>query len=420
MSSFYYSLFTFLITVSIVAKAAEPLSFMQCVELIKNYNAELKSSEENLQASLYQVNSIRGLYYPQISGNLSYSQSGPTTFSTSTAGTTYAATLNATQNIFNGFADTSRIDQAISQSQIAKATLQITKSKVSFDLKTAFANLIYAKETEKVAQDFAKRREDNLHMVELRFANGRENKGSLLLSQAYLQQALSDVLKAHHRYQTSQSDIKKTIGLDDPDEVDIRDDIPLNSPNITEPNYKNLIITIPNYSQLVAQVQIAEALLRNIKSGFYPTLNLTGSTGKYGEDFFPDNEHWSIGLNLSWPLFNGARDFNGTKSAAYSLYAAKSSLTSLEREQLSVLRKAFTTYVEAVEDLKVNNAFLQAAKSRAEIARAKYNNGLLTFDEWDIIENDLINRTKIYLTSKRDRIVAEAAWEQAQGIGVIP
>jgi outer membrane protein len=57
---------------------------------------------------------------------------------------------------------------------------------------------------------------------------------------------------------------------------------------------------------------------------------------------------------------------------------------------------------------------------RSELGRAKYKNGLLNFEDWNAIESDLINRQKAKLQSQRDRVVAEAAWEQATGKGVIP
>jgi outer membrane protein TolC len=63
---------------------------------------------------------------------------------------------------------------------------------------------------------------------------------------------------------------------------------------------------------------------------------------------------------------------------------------------------------------------MEAAKLRAEIARRKYNNGLLIFDDWIIIENDYVTYSKNYLFTKRDRVIAEANWEYAQGEGVIP
>jgi outer membrane protein len=84
------------------------------------------------------------------------------------------------------------------------------------------------------------------------------------------------------------------------------------------------------------------------------------------------------------------------------------------------LKQAYANYVQAVEQLNVNQAFVDAAQMRAEIARSQYNNGLIAFSDWNLIENDLIQRQKSYVQSQRDRVVAEAAWEQAQGKGVIP
>ena len=66
------------------------------------------------------------------------------------------------------------------------------------------------------------------------------------------------------------------------------------------------------------------------------------------------------------------------------------------------------------------NEFLKAAEVRSEIARAQYQNGLLSFEDWDLIENDLIDKQKAMLTSQRDAVVARAAWEKMLGTGVIP
>ena len=46
--------------------------------------------------------------------------------------------------------------------------------------------------------------------------------------------------------------------------------------------------------------------------------------------------------------------------------------------------------------------------------------GLISFQDWDTIENDLISNQKTILVNLRDAIAAEAAWEQAQGKGYIP
>src|SRR5690606_38333615 len=68
---------------------------------------------------------------------------------------------------------------------------------------------------------------------------------------------------------------------------------------------------------------------------------------------------------------------------------------------------------------RIDEKFRKASNTRAEIARAKYNNGLITFEDWDIIENELIQRQTNYLQSKKDRVVRYATWENLLGRGAI-
>ena len=68
---------------------------------------------------------------------------------------------------------------------------------------------------------------------------------------------------------------------------------------------------------------------------------------------------------------------------------------------------------------KVDQTFVEAARVRAEIGRSKYNTGLLSFEEWEIIESDLVTREKAALASQNNRVSAEATWEQSQGRGLI-
>jgi outer membrane protein TolC len=91
-----------------------------------------------------------------------------------------------------------------------------------------------------------------------------------------------------------------------------------------------------------------------------------------------------------------------------------------ERELQAALAQAHAGFIAAVAKLAVDEEFAAAAQLRAEIARSKYNNGLLSFENWDIIENDLIARQRALLASRRDRVIAEAAWQQAIGQSDLP
>ena len=59
--------------------------------------------------------------------------------------------------------------------------------------------------------------------------------------------------------------------------------------------------------------------------------------------------------------------------------------------------------------------YVAAADIRAEISRQQYDDGLLSFENWDLIENDLINKRKGLLDSQRAALLAETAWWRATG-----
>ena len=63
----------------------------------------------------------------------------------------------------------------------------------------------------------------------------------------------------------------------------------------------------------------------------------------------------------------------------------------------------------------VQKEVLDAATERAKIAAAEYSIGLLSYDNWIIIENNLVTAKRTFLSTQRDALIAEAGWVQAKG-----
>ncbi|WP_415064179.1 TolC family protein [Bdellovibrio sp.] len=395
--------------------AKEVLSFEDCVRLLRQNNAELLSAEENYKSLQSQVRSYYSSYLPQISANLGY-QKGETT-ATDTEG--YTASLSATQNIFNGFADSAKISEAEGKLKVAEANLKAVKAKLSYDLKSAFVGTLYAQDSIKLSKSILQRRTENLNMVELRFQSGRENKGSLLLSRANLKQAQLDSLKAEHALDNSRSALIRVLGLNPEDQMEVSGSFPQSLPPKELPSFVDLVEKTPEKLQAQGQIQTAAGVLQESTSGFLPTLNVSGAVGKRGVGFFPEEDTWNVGASLSWSLFSGGRDYFSRKSAFSQKLVAENNWRNSRLDMIAQLKLSYLGFVEAVEELKVSDSFVEAGTVRAEIGRSKYNNGLLTFDDWDRIENDLITYQKNQILKKRDRAVAEAGWEKTQGTGVL-
>lgn len=393
-----------------------------CVQEAAANNPDLRAARANLNAAAYTARGAYSGYLPQLSAGASYSDiSGNAATTTTTASqSTYNTSVSLSQNLFAGYQDQAKVAQGAANREASAASLAAAKAKLSQDLKDAFIGLKYAQDNVLLTEKIMHRLEENLRLVELRFESGNENKGSYLLTKASLAQARYDHLQAQQDVVSAQTQLARVLGRSDTGALEVRGDVPLIAPGTTAPDFRQLVRQIPDYQQVAAQQKSAEAGVTLARSGLYPSLDLSGSVSRVGDNWFPDGTRRSVGLNLNVPLYSGGRDYYATKSAVSSLEAASSNTDSTERQLLVNLKQTYASYVESAEKLKVDQAFLDAATTRAEIARSKYNNGLMTFENWDIIENDLIQRQKTFLQSQRNRVVAEAAWEQAQGKGVIP
>ncbi|OGI47444.1 MAG: hypothetical protein A2637_01165 [Candidatus Muproteobacteria bacterium RIFCSPHIGHO2_01_FULL_65_16] len=403
---------------ALTAQAETPsvLSWEACIQEAAVNNPELRAAYANLDAAGYRAGAAYSGNLPQLSAGADYAD---TSGSATVPGTSYSASVSLTQNLFSGFQDQAKIEQGGANRAAAAASLGAAKARLSQDLKAAYAGLLYAQDNVTLTEKIVQRLEENLRLVELRFEGGRENKGSYLLTKASLAQARYENLQARQALASAQAQLARALGRPEPGELRVTGGVPVAAPE-APPDFPRLARQAPDFRQAQAQERSAVADVTLARSGFYPSVNLTGSVGREGQEWYPDQDRRTVGLNLTIPLFSGGKDYYTTRSAASSLAAASANRDNVEHQLLVRLRQAYASYVESAEKLKVDQAFLDAADVRARIARSKYNNGLMSFEDWDRIENDLILRQKSLLQSQRERVTAEAAWEQAQGKGVIP
>lgn len=377
-------------------------------------NSALQAARETAESAGHLVRAAYSGYFPQLTG----AANGQNTSS----GTSASMQLQGTLNLFNGFDTRARVAQATSRREASAAELDATRAGVSFELKSAFASLAFAQRSLKLAQEISRRRGDNVRIVELRYEAGRENRGSLLFSRAQLAQAAYEELQAAQAIETAARALARVLGRDDGSATEalrVQGSVPVRAP-VPGPNLEKLALETPDFRRSLSAEATALAASDIARAPFFPELNLTGSVSRVGSDWPPEGNRWALGIGVSMNLFSGGKDYYGAKSAASLLGASAHEREDAVREVLARLKQAHAAFRLSAEKLKVDQAFADAAATRAEIARSKYNNGLISFEDWDTIEGDLISRQKAFLASERDRVTAEAGWEQAQGKGVLP
>lgn len=398
---------------------AKELSWSEAIALAQSQNSDLKAAQLNLRSFEESVAIARAAFLPIVSANLradqnqGSAQGAPVTQS-------YGASLSANTQLFAGGANLARLTEAELQVKIARENLRVTKARVSHDLKTSFQGLIYAQKWREMAASIAARREDNKRIVELRFEGGRENKGSVLISRANFEQARLNLLEAELMIESSRASLARVLGLDNSVDLKAREPGPQVTDPPQSPSLRDLASQSPEIRSLELQKQIAEQSLQIAKSSHYPRLGLEGVIGRTDDQFFPQSrDSWRASLVLQIPIYSGGRHLASTKSTSLRLASSTESLAHRYRDLESRLQDALMNYKLAHQRALVNQMHREAAEIRAEIARNRYNNGLMSFEDWDVVESDLINRQRNDLFSIQSKIQTEARWEQLLGKGVL-
>jgi outer membrane protein TolC len=397
------------------------LTWEDCVRLAIKLNPDLQSSREAIINSDAVRMGAYSILYPQISLSFGDSRSyaGANLVSPSNYATAYSEQISLSQLIFDGFRTKGNIDQARAQLNLSFANLDNQKATVSFNLKSSFAQLLYAQKLIKISQNVADIRQGNARLVKLLYEGGSEDKGDMQLTQANLDQALYNLDQAMRTRDLSAIQLGTYIGEDLPKPV-IGEGELWTDPLPVTPDFNKLAVLTPSYFQHRAQVDAASAGVTIANSGWYPTITASADAAK-NDDQYPLRDHgWSAGFNVSYPLFQGGATYFDVKAANASLRESLDNLRSGTNDSALTLAQMFKNLVDNQDNVRIQQELLDATALRYKIAEADYRNGLMSFQDFNTITDDYVSQQQTLLSAQLSAVIAEASWEEARGLGAIP
>lgn len=394
------------------AIAEEILSWQECLKEAKKNHPDLIAEEEKLNQAKANKAIAKSGFLPQISSQLS----GKTA---KTAGAdeadTYAYSVTTEQLIFDGFKTVHDIDIASENIKSAQYDYEVTSSNVRLRLRTAFVEFLKAEELLTITEDIAKRRKKNVELVQLRYEAGREHKGALLTAQANLAQAEFEVSQAKRNIGLTQRQLSKELGRRQLSPVRVKGDFEIKYSSQVKPDFERLAKSNPFLLELVAAKEAARFSLKSAQADFFPEVYANASAGKIDSHWPPRNDKWSTGVTLSLPIFEGGSRIAKVSRTRAAFNQTRADERSGRDSVILTLEETWKELQDAIDKVEVRQKFLEAAEERARITQAQYSTGLISFDNWTIIEDDLVNAKKSFLDVQANASVAEATWIQAKG-----
>lgn len=396
--------------------ADEALNWEDCTREAAAHNPELAAQAEGVKQAEAGVTSSLSSMLPQVSAGLSLNNSWDADLSPSKR---WGANLTVQQLLFDGLQSLRGYQKAEASLAVARFAYAETEAAVRLRLRQAYVELLRSQVLVGMAKGIEQRRKKNLDLVQMRYEAGREHRGSLLQAQAQYAQARANYAQAERSLRLAQYGLLQQLGREAyvPLQAAGALALPEAAPE-TAPDFEALIRKHPGYRSLAAQTESARLAAAEAAGEWYPTLSASGSLGRSGSEWWPDEPSLSAGVSLSWPVFTGLRRWAGVDQTQAAWRKARASLASGTNSLRYDLAGAWNDYSQALEDEAVQAKFLTAAEERARIAQAEYTTGLIGFDNWTIIEDDLVAAKQAALNTQAKSQNAKAAWVQAQGGGL--
>ena len=394
------------------AESAQPMTWDDCVKEAAKNNPGLVSAQMSVKSSQAdKVITASGLF-PQVSTDLNTSKSKD---SESKAVNNYNYGVTGSQLIFDGFQTMNKVNAAAENIKASQESYKFTSSQVRLRLRTAFVNLLKAQEGVKIEQEIYDRRRQNYELVTLRYESGMENKGSLLTEGANVRQAQYGISVAKRGIELAQRQLTKEMGRPQIVPMIAKGDFAVVDAAREKPDFVILAADNPTLKQLIAQKNAAVFNVKTAKGEFFPTITAQGGADKSDSVWPPKDSQWNIGAAVSFPIFEGGKRIADVSKANALLTKAEADERSSRDGIIESLTDAWTSLQNALDNVDVQYQFLTASEERAKITEAQYSIGFVSFNDWIIIEDNLVSAKNSYLNAQAQALTAEANWIQAKG-----
>lgn len=394
------------------ARAQKLLTWEDCVSIAIKQNPDIRSSRSAVeQQSANYKGSWNGVM-PAATVSNSYTDQ-------SNSAPKWTGGVTATLDLF----DWARITNIRSQKSLlnqTRASLSDTSSALRFNLRQAFAQVLFSERSVEVSRNIRDLRDRGARLVTLRYNSGRESKGNMLRAQAQLAQAEADLSQTMRNLRANQKVLDRQLGLDSFDAVAATGTLntPEPPPAPTDGDEQGYLALRPDIRLQQAILQTAELSVNSAKSSLFPTLSATYARNRIGPNEFPNQGYnWVGGLTLSIPLFSAGptATYYAVQSARRGLERAREDLRTVRDSAIVDLEQSWASYAGSVDQVRVQHALLAAARQRNDEADVRYASGLLTYDNWEIIATDRINNERQAVNAELNAAVAQAGWDRSLG-----
>lgn len=429
------------------ARAADPITLDQALDLAARSNAELLGARADVALARADRDAARSLVLPRLDVTASFGHTfeGASSARTTVVGGTpipigggpardaesYSLGVTVTQTLFDWqtFRDLSR---AASSLRGQERTYDEQALSLAFEVTSRFYELVKAERSLAVLEKTVVRSEDLVGRAEALFEAGKAPRSDALSARANLQNDRINVEAQRARVAQARAALAQVLGgTGDPDAIAVvapprvdAGELPAGDPPPLEALLARARERRPALAASRAFVEAAEAGISSAGAGYLPTLSLQGSydrsgrtlaarEGVYGD---PTRAYGAAAFAvLSWNVFEGGRTRAQVSRARATLSSTQAGQARNEAIVARELATARSAVVALAAQVRLATDGLAIARDALALATQRFEAGLASQIE---IRDANLKVTQAELTlvqSRIDHAVAAADLARAAG-----
>ncbi|MCA1794075.1 MAG: TolC family protein [Desulfotignum sp.] len=428
----------FFITFSIIAGAGvffpgpglagRTMTLDQCIEQgIKN-NPTLQAARFDVTSADHEIKAARADFFPSLSTGysineiISQSSSGP-------AETDYLDqnihrfNVKLSQILYSGQRIVNTYDKARTRKKVIEAETLMDLLELEYKIETTFYRLLKAKQDVIIGTESVEKLAESVKSAQAFFE--RE-----LVPYVNVLQARVDLADAQEKLGISKNDVnRERVALfslmnqsGDPDIVFSGDLAPV-APAVPDfaATLKNALENRPDIESLGLQMEIAEKEADIALGKYLPSVRLDagyndhdndydspGNTGASSFDRDQRNRYWSVGVNVTWELFDGGRGWYEKKKSETQAQKFKALINEAENTISAGIRQALLSMAEADQRMQTSLDTLEAAEEYYALEENRLNAGISTIPDFLDAQDRLIRSQGNYARAILDFRLAES------------
>ena len=385
---------------------AKEFNLDELIDIALNNNTKIQVSKNNKEIKTQEVKKAKSAYLPKLTANADIGNYDIKSLGSEQEGDATSVTLSANQLLYDFGKTSSSIDASKYNLDASKTEISSNTQSTILSVKETYYDILNKYQQIEVANESIKLDELQLSQANEYFKAGIRTKIDVTNAKLNLSNSQLKLVKAEYSYKIAKTKLISILGLNK--QVNIKtnnSDIKSLAKNSIL-KYEDLdklidlgLIQRPEIKKYSALIKSNKASIKNVKSQYYPRLDINASyTDKNSDDISSlESKQTAVLLNLKWDLYTGNTTNADKKIALSNLSSTNKQLEQTRLEITQDITNSYFNMKQSFDSIRIGLLSLDFSIENLNLANERYKAGLN-----DLLE---VNDAKLEYTQAKTTLI---------------